>query len=317
MENEEVVPLTKEQQDEAWNKVVKDRDASTRADGEQPDTKAADAGDKPVEKPAGDKPADKAAEPDPYAGLPEPTRKLLEGLEAKVSKAEERANIFDRQLGTANGTIGGLKNQLDKSRAMLEALKPTVDSVEASKKADEERKAADKVARRKVHREKALDVLDQELVDEILPEIVTPPADAKPVEKPAEKPVAKVEEKVAESIDPDERRVLILQRELSDRVPGWMQMRKTPEFKAWLPKQPDLLVKANSWDVEEAASVFKAFEKHKSDAAKVAQVEKDRADRLRRGETVQGRGSSAGDVDTSPDAVWNQAKRDREKARAA
>lgn len=92
-----------------------------------------------------------------------------------------------------------------------------------------------------------------------------------------------------DAAEPDEHRVLILQRELSDRVPGWQQIKETPEFKAWLPAQnAEILAKSESWNVDEAADVFKAFEKHKSDAAKVAQIEKDRQERLRRGKGVQG-----------------------------
>lgn len=282
--------------DKEWDQVSKDRESQTRASDES------------VVVPEAEKEATvvAAVESDPLAGLPESTRNLIKGL-------EDRITTFDRQLGTANGTIGGLKQKLDESLAKLHKITPTVEAVAAEKavqaKAEAEVKAKSKEEHRAKAREKLGDFLEPEELDVLLP------ADAEPAEVKAE-PVNTESSKV---LPEEERRTLILERELSDLVPGWMKTRDTAEFQAWMrgPGAGFLPIIQHSMDVNESASVFKAFEKHKSDAAQVAKVEKDRQERLRRGESIQGRGSSTGDVDTGPDALWNQVTRDREKARAS
>lgn len=280
--------------DELWEQVGKDRAATPAEEVVVPDE------------------TDTAA--DPMAGLPEPTRKLIEGLQAKTTEQETRLHKVGQQLATAHGTMGSMKQQLDASRVALEKIAPTIASVEATNKAEADAKAAAKATRIKEAREKLNELPEiADYLDLVLP------ADAKPAmtEKPAEVKAEKPEKIEPESLDPDERRVLILQRELSDKVPGWIKKRDSAEFKAWLPKQnADIHARSNSWDVDEAASVFEAFEKHQSDAATVADVERQRQERLRRGEGVQGRGSSTGDVDTGPDALWNKVKRDRAREKA-
>jgi hypothetical protein len=276
--------------EDSWNQVSKDR-TSTPADDVIPT-------------------AESAAD-DPLAGLPEPTRKLIEGLNAKTAEQEKRLHDVGQKLATAHGTMGSMKQQLDESRNLLAKFAPIAQDVEAKKKTEAEQKAAEKTVKLKAAREKISEYTDiTEYLDLVLPADVKPEDNAKPE-------VVKAEVK-PDSIDPDERRVLILQRELSDEVPGWMKKRDSTEFQAWLPKQSqDVQAMAQSWEVGEAVKVFKLFDKHTSDAAKIAQVEKDRQERLRRGESVQGRGGSNGNVDTSPDALWNQVARDRARARSA
>ena len=255
---------------------------------------------------------------DPMAGLPEPTRKLIEGLQTKTAEFDGRFRTVNQQLATAHGTIGNLKQRLDESQVRLQTMTPTIEAVEADKKAAAKAVADAKAQKRKALRERLSDLPDvAELMDEVLP------ADAEPAEVKAAKP-PEVKTEIHTEIKPDapshaeQVRVLTLQRELSDKVPGWMKIRNSAEFQAWLPAQ-SAGVKANaeSWDVDAAASVFAAFDKHKSDAATVAKVEADRQARLRRGENIQGRGGPNQTVDTSADALWKQTGRDFEKARSA
>lgn len=282
--------------DKLWEQVQQDRAGATQAE------------------PINAEPGAKGDAADPLAGVPDETRKLIEGLEAKMAERDQRLHTVGQQLATAHGTMGSMKQQLDESRELLKKIAPTVATVEAQKKADEQKAADDAIAKRKALREKLADFPEVlEYVDSVLPADVKPAA--KVEEKPAVVEQAKVEEvpNAAETI-----RVLNLQRELSDRVPGWLKIRETPEFKAWLPAQNAAIkARCESWDPDEAASVFQAFEKHKVDAAKVAQVEKDRQERLNRGEGIQGRGGSPNNVDTGADALWNKVTRDRAKAQAA
>ena len=289
-------------EEELWATVQKDR-AST-----------------PAEEPLTEEPA-KTEEADPLAGLPEPTRKLIEGLQTKAARFDEldaRLRETNQKLATAHGTAGNLKQRLEETQARLEKVLPTIEAVEGDRKAVADAKTVEHKAARDKARASLADILDPDVVDMILPADEKPAAEAKPEPKSEPKPEVKPEPKPEPAAE-DERRVLILQRELSDLAPGWMTTRGTPEFKAWAvgPGKQLYDSKADSWDVKEAASVFQAFAKHKSDAATVAQVEKDRQERLRRGESIQGRGSSTGDVDTSEDALWNKVKRDRAKAQAA
>lgn len=283
-------------EDKLWEQVQQDRAGATTAESNQEPGANADAAD-------------------PLAGVPEETRKLIEGLKAKTEEQDKRLYDVGQKLATAHGTMGSMKQQLDESRKTLEKFAPVVATVEDQKKVAEQQAADEAIAKRKALREKLADFPDVlEYVDSVLP------ADVKPAAK--DEPKTVVENKtdvVTDAPDAAEKiRVLTLQRELSDRVPGWLKIRETPEFKAWLPAQNAAIkAKCESWDPDESASVFKAFEQHKVDAAKVAQVEKDRQERLRRGESVQGRGGSAGNADTGSDALWDKVKRDRAKAQAA
>lgn len=281
--------------DESWAQVIADR-------------AAAPADDAPlVEEPVKVDPAD------PYAGLPEPTRKLIEGLQSSVNEQAGTLKKVNQALATAHGTIGNLKQRLDASQVQLQTIAPVVESVEAQKKAAEEAKLAEKAAKRKALRERLNDLPDvAELMDELLPD--EPPV-VKPEPKVEVKPEIKPEE--VKTVAPDREAQLIAERELSDLHPGWISLVKTPEFKTWVEAQPDDVRQLSaSDDIADAAKMLTAFKKHKSDAAKVAQIEKDRQARLRRGESVQGRGSSSGDVDGSDGALWNQVTRDRAKAQA-
>ena len=277
--------------DELWEKTGKDIAATQAADEVVPvaETKVSDVADR-------------------MAGMPEPTRKLIEGLEAKTVEQEKRLHTVGQQLAAAHGNMGHMKQLLDESRATLEKITPTVAAVEADRKAAAKVAADAKALKRTELREKLADLPDVvEYLDMVLP------ADAEPAEVKA---VVKPE--VVKGLDPEERKVLILQRELSDRVPGWMAKRDSAEWKPWLLAQSaEIKANSESWDVDVAASVFAAFDKHKSDAARVASVEADRQERLRRGEGVKGRGSSTGNVDTSDDALWKKTGVDWAKAQSA
>lgn len=281
--------------DQLWEQAQKDRKAEVKDD--KPEVEA-----KP----------EAAKEPDPLDGLPEPTRKLIEGLQARVNEYDGRLSKVGQQLATAHGTIGNLKQRLDASQADLGKIKPTVEAVEAQKKAEAEAKAAEKQAKKKELRENLSDLSDMlEYVDMEI-------ADAKPA-KPEQKPEEKKETKPVEAEDGhDDATVARLLVALHEKAPGWKQKRDSREFQKWLPAQSaEIKRKAESWDIDEAASVFTAFDKHIEDAEKVAKVEAERAERLRRGENVQGRGSTQSGNAPSRDDLWEQAKRDREKARAS
>ncbi len=299
MENEDIQNPEDTGDNELWDQVQKDRSA-TQA-GDDPDAgaiaEAALSGE--------------TVEDDPFAGLPEPTRKFMESLQAKITETDTRFESVSQQLARANGTIGNLKQRLDESQRKFTDLKPTIEAVEADQQAKEKARIADQARRRTELREKISEFPDiAEYLD------LVAPADVQPAEvKPEVKPEAQQETR---QVTEDERRVLVLQRELSDVVPGWMKTRDSEEFRAWLPKQGnDIKAAADSWDVGQAASVFHAFAKHKDDAAAVAKVEQERAARLRRGEAVQGKGTT-GSGDAGLDD-WDRVARDRarEKARAA
>jgi len=292
---------------ELWDKVAKDRAA----------TPAADVEPKPeggVGKDAAKDAADKDSS-DPYAGLAEPTRKLIEGLDTRLKETEGRFTKVNKQLATANGTIGNLMQKFDASQAELARIAPTVAEVEARKKAEAEAAARAKAEKRKALRERLSDLPDvAELMDEVLPADAEPAAKAEPKAEPKKEPEKKNAEPAA--LAEDEKARLIREREMSDRHPKWIELIRSKEFKEWRDAQPEAVrALGASDDIDDADKMLTLYKKHKEDAAKVAQVEKERAERLRRGEGVQGRGSSTGDVDTGPDALWNRVKRDREKAR--
>ena len=278
--------IPEDKQEELWDQVQADR-ALTQAD---------DA----VEGQAGE---------DPLAGLPEPTRKLIEQIQAKT--VEQDANLKDvgQKLARAHGTIGNLTKQLGDSLKTLTQMKPAIDAVQAKEQAEADAKQAEKLARKTQLREELADIPGVvEYMDMVIPDVkpeVKPEPKAEPTELPA-----------------DREAMLIAQRELSDRHPGWMALtsKTAPsgkDFQQWKAKQPDdIQALAESDDVADADKMLTLFKKHKEDAARVAQVEADRAARLRRGESVQGRGTALQGEDTSEDALWDKVTRDRAKARA-
>lgn len=292
---------TQQTEDKDWAKVQ--QDALTQASEEAAET------------PAGEQKA-----VDPLADLPEPTRKLVESLDATVKEQAARLHEVGQKLATAHGMMGSMKQRLDASQAELQKIAPTMAAVEAQTKAAEQAKAADIAKRRDLLRSKVKEYPDilgegvpEDELDSYLDAVL--PADVKPVEAAK---LEKREEAAEVDTGPTKEEILQLQVDLADRVPGWRGISKSSEFQAWLPKQPaDVQAKAGSWDVNDAASVFEAFNKQKSDATEVARVEQDRANRLRRGETIQARGSSTGNVDTSEDGLWNQVKRDYAKAQSS
>lgn len=280
-------------EDELWVQVNQDR-ATRAAEGDQPVV-----ADAPAE------------DTDPLAAFPEPTRKLIQGLDEQVRKSNEQLAILDRKFGKANGIIGNLQQRLDESQAKLKAVDPIIEANEAAKKTEAEAAAAEREQKRKAARDEAMELAPAfvEYVDLTL-------ADAKPA-VPAKEEVKPLP--AATPAEDDTVRILSLQLELSDRAPGWRKTKDLPEFNTWLASQPEDVRNTvnNSFDVDALASVFHGFEKHKQDAATVAQVEQDRKARLNRGSSIQGRGSSVGNVDLSEDAAWEKVKRDREKSRAS
>ncbi|MDA8260581.1 MAG: hypothetical protein M0Z99_33940 [Betaproteobacteria bacterium] len=298
--------------DELWNKVQADRTA--QAETGDPAHGAA-AGGEGEQRPEGE------GQADPLASLPEPARALFKTLEGRVAAQEEENKRVRQQLASANGTIGNLKQRLDASQVTLKKIEPAAEALEKANKEKAKQEAEDKEARLKDIRKRMSDMTG--VSEEELAEVMG--ADAKPAAEEkstaATDPAPKAEAKPGEETqsDEDKVRVLTLQRELSDRVPGWMKTRETPEFKAWRdgPGKEIFKAKSNSWDPDEVAEVFKAFDKHRSDAAEVARIEKERQDRLHRGELPQARGSTSANVDLSADAAWDKVKRDRERARTA
>src|SRR3990167_8553508 len=104
---------TKLTDEQAWDKVAKDRAATTAADAE-PVAKPESGAEKDVVKDGAEKDST-----DPYAGLPEPTRKLIEGLDTRLKETEGRFKEVNKKLATAHGTIGNLKQRLDASQETL------------------------------------------------------------------------------------------------------------------------------------------------------------------------------------------------------
>lgn len=267
---------------------------------------------------------------DPLAGLPEPTRKYFEDLQAKVNAQDERLRSQGQQLAKANGTIGGLKQQLDASQAKLQQITPTVDAVAAEKKVAEEQRRKEIEARKKELREQFSEIPG---LNEYL-DLIVVGADAQPAKADSTrgKPEQREQQSQAGSEwqqrtqadanagadEPPETERLQLQLELTKRHPDWMDISKTDEFKTWAKAQSaEVKAKIGAWDVEAADAVFKKFKKDQEDAAKIARVEAERQERLRRGSTIQGRGSATTGSDaSSTDATWEKVKRDREQARA-
>lgn len=251
---------------------------------------------------------DAEGKPDPLASLPEPVANLVKEIQAKQAEQEAALKDTGQKLAKAHGTIGNLTQKLNKSLQDLQRVQPVIDDVEQKRKAEQDAAKTAKEARRKELGESMAELPD---VKEYIELMV---GDAKPPEKEAPaKPAAEVE-------TPEMREArLVAERELSDRHPKWIETVKSTEFKTWLEKQPeDIKALGASDSVDDADQMLTAYKKHKEDAAKVAQVEAERQERLRRGEKVEGeRGSASKDGDTSPDALWNKAKREREKSRSA
>lgn len=290
-------PLTAEQQDEAWNKVHSDRTATPAAEPELgPDGK-----------------------PDPLAGIPEPTRKLIEEIDAlkeDLSSTKVELKTVAQRMATVNGMYGTVKQQLDASQVELKAIRPVVETVETQKKEAADKAALEKAARLKAEREKLMEYPD---FPELLKHVDELISDVKPAEQPKPAPATQAKPEATQAPDPEVAKIAVLADTLTELRPDWRAKRKDPAFDPWLAKQPaDIQAKFETYSVADAISVLDAFEKHLGDAAKVAAVEKERQDRLRRGEGINGRGGSQQHVDgSSPDALWNKVRADREKARAA
>ncbi len=291
-------------EDALWNQAQKDR-ASTQADGAGPD-----AGTKQVAVQQGD-----GKTVDPLAGLPEPTRKLIEQIQAKTVEQDKALKEAGQKLATAHGTIGNLSKKLDDSLVALTQMKPVLDAVQIEAKAKADTASAEREAKRKERRERLADLPD------VLEELDDIRADAKPVVK--QKPEAEVKPEVKPEAKtqqlPEDREVrLVLERELSDLHPKWIEMVRGKEFKDWHTTQPEAVqALSQSDDIADADKLLTLYKKHKEDAAKVAKVEADRQTRLRRGENVQGSGTAQQGGESSVDALWEKAKRDRAAAKTA
>ena len=279
--------------DALWDQAQKDR-ASTPADDAAPAQTAA------------------LETVDPLAGLPEPTRKLIEQIQAKTAEQDKALKDAGQKLATAHGTIGNLSKKLDDSLRTLTQMKPAVEAVQAEAKAKAEADAVEREAKRKERRDRLADMPD------VLEELDDIRADAKPAEvKVDSKPEPKPETEPAEPFAEREAR-LIAERKLSDRHPKWIEVVRGKEFKDWEATQPEAVrALSASDDINDADKLLTLFKKHKDDAAAVAKVEADRQARLRRGENIQGTGTAQAGEKPSTDELWEKAKRDRAKARAA
>lgn len=262
---------------------------------------------------------------DPLAGLPEATRKYIEDLRTEAADYKARLKETNQKLASQHGIAGNLKQQLEKTQAKLNEILPTIESIEAEKKRKAQEEAEAKAAKRKELRDGLAETLPEVLEYIDINVDGGKPADEKPapakaeLAKPAKAEVGKPETQAAEPNAKSREDVQRLMLALHDKVPGWTRIRETQEFKAWSQGPGKQTYEANmgSWDVDEVAGVFTAFDKHQKDAAKVAQVEKERQERLRRSEGIVGRGTTSMVVDGSDDALWNKVKRDREKAAQA
>ncbi|CAB4145038.1 hypothetical protein UFOVP891_43 [uncultured Caudovirales phage] len=280
-ENQEQQQTEQEAQDEAmWDRVQQDRTSTIADEGDQAD---------------------------PLAGLPEPTRKLIEGLTKTVQEQDGRLKEVGQKLATAHGTMGSMKQQLDVSRDLLQKLTPAAESINATRKA-EEKAEQDAIA---AEREAALEEVREVFPNFVkaFPNLLT---DAKPVKQEVQEPEQAVNQ--GPVVDPQ---VVRLQLDLTDLSPGWRAKVATAEYQQWINANPDMKrIADHSLDVKESASVLTAFDKHRSSTQQVAQVEKERQERLRRAEGIRGRGGSTGNMDSSEDALWNKVTNDRAKARA-
>jgi len=296
-------------EDKLWEQAQKDR--STPAE------QAAPVAGKTVDGKPEDKRPDQV---DALAGLPEPTRKLIEALQTKQAEQDDIIKKQAQGLATARGTLGGMKQQLDASQEALKRLTPTMEAVEADKKAAAVHAATEKAGRRKAAREALGSILEQDVVDEVLP-------DVQPGQDEAERARAEEERRKASEAaaltrktdEPSDVEVASLLIALHEAHPGWKQTKDSAPFQGWLKTLPtaDQQRFNGSFDVPEVVGFFQAFDKHQEDAAKVARLEAERKARLERGENIQGRNSAGTGEAPSKDALWEQAKRDRAKAQSA
>lgn len=247
---------------------------------------------------------------DPLAGLPEPTRKLFEQIQAKTAEQEAALAEVGQKLAKAHGTIGDLTHKLNKSLTEFGRVKPVIDAAEAARAKEAQEAEAARKARAAELEESMKELPDvKEYLDIRLADVKPAGAPAAPEPQPA---AAKAEE------TPEQREArLIAERELSDRHPKWIETVRSKEFQEWKAKQPDDIKALGASDsVADADKLLTTFKKHQEDAAQIAKVEAERKERLRRGEIIQGKGSAAKSGDTSQDALWNQAKKDRERQKA-
>jgi hypothetical protein len=230
--------------------------------------------------------------------IPESTQKLLDEidrLKEAVTKQGSEIQTVGKHISTINGVFGNMKQQVAK-------IAPTVEAVEAERLAVKQAVLDAANAKRAELRERVSEIPDLvEYIDSVMP---AKPEDTKPADKSSD-------DADIEQLKMD-KEIAILQGQLSDVVPGWRTIRKEPEFQKFLETNPTLKkIALESLDVTESAGVFQTYKEQKDAAAKVAQVEKDRQERLRRGETPQGRGTTNASNGDDGDA-WERVKKDRE-----
>lgn len=282
--------------DELWSQAAKDRNTDA------PNTDVSPA----VEIPEGAaEPAAQAMDdaPDPLAGLPEPTRKLIESLQTTVAEQGNRFKEVGQQLAKAHGTIGSLKQQLDASR-------PTLDELAEQRRTREEAAAAEKASKR--------DTLRSEIPEDFAEYVDLMIADVQPAASaPATPAITQVQEPVEET-EAEKARREVTEEALNMIHPGWVEDVRGKEFKEWTKAQPnDVQALITSESVKDAAAMIGMFRKYKKDASDLAAEEQQRQARLRRGEIVQGRSSGQSGTDPAADSLWEKAKRDRAKRLAA
>lgn len=296
--NAEVVKgQTEEQLAKDWDQVKQDRQEGA------PHTDA--------------EPVVEAQAADPLAGLPEPTRKLIEGLKKQVDDGEGRFKDMGQKLATAHGTIGNIKQRLDASQAEVQRIKPLIKTVEDAEKVKTDQAKQAKATAVTELRERLADFPDFLAYMDI----IAPPADAKPA---AATPVIETEaapqaetKPVTQDPQPTQEVIDALRESLEERCPGWEAKRRSKEFNEWFATQADeVKARLESWKVKDSASVIEAFDKHVKDSATVAAVSTDRQERLRRGGGMEGRGGSQADGAGDPDSLWNKVKGDRKRERA-
>ena len=243
---------------------------------------------------------------DPFAGLPEPTRKLFEQIQAKTDEQDKALKEVNQKLATAHGTIGDLSKRLKDNLAELAKVKPAIDAVTAASKEEE----AQRVAAKKVELEELNEQMGEFPI--IKKFIDTKFADVKPaaVEKPKQ-----VDE---EQETPEQLAArLTAERELSDRHPKWIELVKTEEFQNWKKKQPeDVQALGKSEAIEDADKLLTKFKEDQKNTAEVARVAAERKERLERNQNIDGTGAASKHVDTTTDALWQKVKRDRERDKA-
>lgn len=272
--------------DDLWNQVNEDRSAA----GDEEDS------------------GNEGNQENPLAGLPEATQKLIKDIQAKTVEQDSLLKEANKKLATAHGTIGNLSQKLNENLKEFARIKPVVEKVESTAKAEEAEAQAKKAARIKELGE-SMDELPEikEYLDLQLSGIKT-----------AEPAAPKADDKPAEETSEHIRVRLTAERELSDRHPKWIDTIRSTEFQTWLSKQPDdIKALGASENVADADTMLTTFKKHKEDATEIARVEAERKERLRRGETVEGVGPGSKGGDPSKDGLWSKVKRDREKAHSS